>query len=167
MNEEQKKEFEKNVALLPQAFQDAIKTSSWEEKVITVGQKQGLYYDQIDRVIAEVALVLAGLSRADELDMHIIQQTDIENDKVDELVRALNHEVFEPIEESVRQKTAQSQPQFSPIAPTATPMSALETPASTTQQVTTGVFKVPPEKYQVKSLDAEKKAADPYREPIE
>lgn len=165
MNEQQKAEFEKNVALLPKAFQDAIHESHWEGKIIEVGEKQGLYYDQIDTVIAEVALVLAGLEQANNLDTNITQRVDLDNDKIDALLRALNHEVFEPIEESVRQKTEQKTPQF---VPTQTPSAATQqAPVSTTTQVTTGVFKVAPEKYSIKSLDDKKPNVDIYREPIE
>lgn len=163
MNDDQKKAFNDQVALLPKPFQEAIAESHWEEHVVTVGTKASLYLDQIDELISEVALVLSGLIDEDTFRSRLVEELVINYDKADELIRALNHEVLEPVEALVQSKTQNKEPQFTPAQPTTA--SSVATPMPT-QQFTTGVFKVAPEKYSVKSLET-KKNIDPYHEPIE
>lgn len=161
MNEEQKKAFNDQVALLPRPFQEAIQKSGWEQRVVTVGDKIGLHLDQIDELITEVALVLSGLTTEDGFRERIVEHLMIQHDVADEIIRILNHEVFEPIEADVRTKTENKEPQFTSTTNVIAPQ------APTVQKFTTGVFKVAPEKYSVKTLDTQKPAGDPYREPIE
>lgn len=163
MNEKQKQAFNDQILLLPKAFQDAISESKWEERVINVGEKAGLYLDQTDELISEVALVLSGLIEEIDFRKRVVDRLMIDYDKADELIRALNHEVFEPLEASVRAKTENKDLQFT----SKTIGVPTQVQAPSVQQFTTGVFKVAPEKYSVKTLDTQKPSGDPYREPIE
>jgi len=152
MNEDQKKAYEDRLNLLPQVYQEVIRSYPWEERVISIGNDKKLYLDQVDGLLAEVALVLVGLTGADDFRTELLSHMIVDDEKVDELIQALNVQIFNPITESIQKRTSEVQPQFE-----AAPKKILanDAPAS--------VFKIAPESYST----SEAKPQDPYHEPID
>ncbi len=151
MNEEQKKAFIEQLALLPISLQQAVFESDWEEKVIAIGHKTKLYYDQIDELLSETALVLTGLVAAEEFEDRLIDTLMLDDlNKARELVRQINLEIFNNIQESMKQETSAEKNQFTK-----------NQPAPLTQETEVpNVFKINPEKHVLKNID-------PYHEPID
>ena len=158
MNEDQKKAFEHALDQLPIAYQEAIRAYPWEERVVSIGTANKLYLNQIDHLTADVALVLAGLADADEFKDAIIDRIMLDDRLADELVRALNLEIFIPIREAVQKKTGAVQSQFKESARSSSPQPTVNT-----------VFKVLPEKYTFtqNAKKESRESGDPYREPID
>ncbi len=152
MNEDQKKAYEDRLNLLPQVYQEVIRSYPWEERVISIGNDKKLYLDQVDGLLAEVALVLVGLTGADDFRSELLSHMIVEDDKVDELIQALNVQIFNPITDTIQKRTSEVQPQF-------------ESAPKNTQAASTatGVFKIAPESYST----SEAHPQDPYHEPID
>jgi len=169
MNESQQQAFEQQLNLMAPAFQEAIRAVPWEAKTMAIGQKHKLYLDQVDELVTEVALMLVGLTSSDDFAKRIREELLIDYDMANNLVRELNLEVLDHVLEVAQQKTPSEAPQAVPVQTvnplenaTVAPMSSA-TPSSQPsimEQVTSGVFKVAPEKTTITSLD-------PYREPLE
>lgn len=155
MNEEQKQAFEEQLNALPETYQEVVRSYPWEERVISIGTGQKLYLDQVDDLAAEVALALVGITEPDDMKNELIDRLLIDATKAESLVRALNLEIFTPIQEIMQQKTSAVAPQFEG-----------KNDAAADSPKPGAVFKIAPEKYSLQNEKKEKNT-DPYREPIE
>lgn len=172
MNEDQNKAFEDQLDLLPQAYQEVVRSYPWEERTISVGRDAGLYLNDIEDLTAEVALVLVGITQPEDFHSTLVSRLMISDEKASEVERGLNLMLFNPIREAVQKRTLQNQDQF--MSAPSTGMDLAKAPAQTPETPTSSVFKVAPEKYSVSTTPTpqtqkklQRNPIDPYREPIE
>lgn len=82
---------------LPTDVQNAIKSSSWERKILTIGRKYGLHVDQLEVLQVELSLAVLGLTGRDEFVREVMSEAKISKETMNLIVEDINHEIFEPI----------------------------------------------------------------------
>lgn len=102
-NEEQKENtLEKLYEQLPENVQEAISSVAVAEKLQEIAKRNGLHIDEAGIVSDEATMVMLGIENPKDFVDSLQNKLKLPREKVVELAKDVNKEIFEPIRESLR-----------------------------------------------------------------
>ncbi|MFA5838706.1 MAG: hypothetical protein WC849_02105 [Candidatus Paceibacterota bacterium] len=99
---EEKNPLEKLYEELPQNVQEAISSVAVAEKIQEIAKRNGLHVDEAGIVSDEATMVMLGIENPKDFVDGLQNKLKLPREKVVELAKDVNKEIFEPIRESLR-----------------------------------------------------------------
>ncbi|MFZ2048908.1 MAG: hypothetical protein WAV25_01250 [Minisyncoccia bacterium] len=94
---EQEQIIQDRLNLLPPHTQEAIKTIPWKDSVKGIGESFGLDEEKLKLLETETIIIVLGLESEENFRGNLKAALDLDDQKIDSLVKSITSEVFDPI----------------------------------------------------------------------
>lgn len=98
MNQETEKNFNEYLKAVPNELRDAIIGSRWEEKLISIGRRNGVHIDQLGMLQDELAFVMGGVSSRDEFRSNLVDHLNLRDAEADAIIADINKNIMSDIQ---------------------------------------------------------------------
>lgn len=116
MDQEASHQIEQRLAELPEDVRNAVLSVEWEGKVQAIAQKHTLHIDQAGALGDLTLMTMLGLSSLADFGTQIGTELKVPQDKAAQIAEDISHEVFMPIQASLRAFTEGKAAAPAPVA---------------------------------------------------
>jgi hypothetical protein len=100
------KMIDEQMSFLPKVSREAITASGWETTLRTIGYRNGLMLDEIEKLYAETLLVMIGAGYPEMFASNVAHHVDINDELAKKLEYEIIEEIFKPLHEDIIKRSA-------------------------------------------------------------